>query len=388
MFPYLIVFGACTAICTLGCSSEKRGGKAVFYAASFAVVLILALFAGLRSSSVGTDTAGYAMPLFNLASGSSSFSSFYHLNWLRAWGWSSVDTIEIGYLGLVWIAAKLGSSQVLLFLTALLTVGPIYIALAMRRKELSLPVALFVFMFLYFNDALNAMRQWIAIAFIFLAFAGVYSDKKPLRAQPAVFVLVIVAYLFHTSAVLGFIPLLLMWFIRGGNAKLRIGLVAIAFLLVLVSVNSMRIFLINQGLVRYANYFGDGNLGFSFGQFLLKTPFVFAAIGLFTSKKIDQNTAAFYVCMALLALLCGQFSTLTDQSGRIGHYFDIYMIPTVGLLAGFFCNGVESKRIIDRKITFEASLYPFSILYCIVYWYYTYVLMNSCETMPYLFFWN
>ena len=64
------------------------------------------------------------------------------------------------------------------------------------------------------------------------------------------------------------------------------------------------------------------------------------------------------------------------------------MIPTVGLLAGFFCNGVESKRIIDRKITFEASLYPFSILYCIVYWYYTYVLMNSCETMPYLFFWN
>lgn len=135
MFPYLIVFGACTAICTLGCSSEKRGGKAVFYAASFAVVLILALFAGLRSSSVETDTAGYAMPLFNLASGSSSFSSFYHLNWLRAWGWPSVDTIEIGYLGLVWIAAKLGSPQVLLFLTALLTVGPIYIALAMRRKR-------------------------------------------------------------------------------------------------------------------------------------------------------------------------------------------------------------------------------------------------------------
>lgn len=388
MFPYLIVFGVCIAICALGCGSEKRGGKAGFYAASVAVVFILSLFAGLRSPSVGTDTAGYAIPLFNLATGSSTFSSFYHLNWLRAWGWSSVDTIEIGYLGLVWVAAKFGSPQVLLFLTSLFTVGPIYIALAMRRKELSLPAALFVFMFLYFSVTLNAMRQWIAIAFIFLAFVGFYDDKKPLRSQPALFALVIVAYLFHTSAVLGFIPLLLMWFMRGGNTKLRIGAVAVGLLVVLLGVNAMRGFLVGQGLVRYANYFGDGTLGFSLSQLLLRLPFLFVAVGLYSSNKVDQNTAAFYVCMALLGLICGQFGTLTDQSGRIGLYFDVYLIPTVGLLAGATSGGVDRKRVIDRKITLAACLYMASFLYCIIYWYYMYVLMNSSETMPYLFFWN
>lgn len=388
MFPYLIVFGACIAICALGCESEKRGGKAGFYAASVAVVLILSLFAGLRSPSVGTDVAGYAIPLFNLASGSSSFSSFYHLNWLRAWGWSSVDTIEIGYLGLVWIAAKLGSSQVLLFLTSLFTVGPIYIALAMRRKELSLPAALFVFMFQFFCVTLNAMRQWIAIAFVFLAFVGFYDKNKPLRTQPALFALVVVAYLFHTSAVLGFIPLLLMWFMRGGNTKLRIGVVTAGLPVVPLVVNAMRGFLVSQGLVRYASYFGDGTLGFSPGQLLLRLPFLFVAIGLYSSKKVDQNTAAFYVCMALLGLICGQFGTLTDQSGRIGLYFDVYLIPAVGLLAGAAGGGVERKRIIDRKITLAVCLYMASFLYCVIYWYYMYVLMNSSETMPYFFFWN
>lgn len=388
MLPYLVAFGICTVICILGCASPKSK-DAGFVVASVIVVLLLSLLAGLRSQTVGTDTQGYALPLYNLALGQIDFSAFYHQNWFRTWGWSSVDTIEIGYLILVWVSAKIGSFQFLLFMTSLLTVGPIYLALAMRRRELSLPLGFFVFMLLYFNVTLNAMRQWVAIAFMFLALIGVYDHRRPFRSQPVVIVLLVVSFIFHTSAILGLIPLLLMWFLKRGSVGLRLGLVVVLAAFILLGVNDFRTALIDRGFVRYANYFGDGNIQFSVPQLILRLPFLSVAFYLYTAGIVGKREAAFYLCMALIGLICGQFSTLTSQSGRIGQYFDIYLLPAVGILARPSA-GPEKQRggLLSRKITFSGLLSAFVVLYSIAYWYYSYLLMNSSETIPYLFFWS
>lgn len=387
MLPYLAVFGICNIICFIGCRFEKKD-KAGFYLASVVVVLMLSIFAALRSPVVGTDTTGYALPLYNMATNSSAFSEFYELDWYRSWGWSSVDTIEIGYLVFVWISAKLDSLQLLLFLTSFFTVGPFYLALAKRRKELSLPVAFFVFMLLYFNVTLNAMRQWIAMAFIFLALVGFYDQGKSLRSQPKVIAFVLIACLFHTTAVLAFIPLVLVWYLRGGNVGVRIVIVTAVLLTLILGVNLVREFLLGHGLVRYANYLGNGTLEFSAPQLILGLPFLLVAFQLYSSNRIDKRTAGFYVCVALIGIAFGQLSTLSLYSGRIGQYFDMYFISAAGFLAGSAQKSGVQSRLLDLKIDFRVILCVVVVLYCIAYWFYIYAFMDVGETIPYLFFWS
>ncbi|MDO4289763.1 MAG: EpsG family protein [Eggerthellaceae bacterium] len=386
MLPYLAVFAICAIASLLACAPSRRGNQG-FVCFSIFIVLLLSLFAGFRYQVVGTDTQGYALPLYNMAVMQTDFMSFYHQDWFRAWGWSTVDTIEIGYLVFVWISAKLGSFQLLLFLTSFFTVGPFYLALAMRR-EVSLPFGLFMFMFLYFNVTLNAMRQWIAIAFIFLALVGVYDSAKCLRSQPSVILLLVVAFLFHSSALLGAIPFLLMLFLKRGNTSIRLGIVVVVSVIALFSVNGFRVLLIDHGFVRYANYLGDGNTQLSVPQLVLRVPFLVVAGYLYKSGYLEKKEAAFYLCMAVIGLLCGQFSTLTEQSGRIGQYFDIYFLFAASILAKPTSSLSQGAGLIDGKITI-ASLFPvFVALYCIAYWCYSYVLMNSGETIPYVFFWS
>lgn len=387
MLPYLYIFAACIVTCAFVCRSSRREG-AGFIIVSIVIVLALSLFAGIRSISVGTDTAGYAAELYKLAESSRDFASFYGQNWIRAWGWSSVDTIEIGYLVLVWVSAKLGSFQILLFLTSLLTVGPIYLALALKRRELSLPLGLFIFLFLYFNVTLNAMRQWVAMALIFLALVGVYNPSRFLGKQPAVLLLLIGAYFFHTSAVLCVIPFLLACFLKRGSIRFRLCLVVVFSACILLGVNFFRSLLLNYGFVRYANYFGDGTLHISIPQIVLRLPFLVVACYLFITGKMNKREAAFYICMASLGIICGQFSTLTDQSGRIGQYFDIYILPAAGALASSSNQMKADTSLLNKKITSSSLLVAVVAIYSIVYWFYAYVLMGSGETIPYTIFWS
>lgn len=386
MFPYLVVFASCAAFSALGCAYENKS-RFLFYVSSGAVVLILVLFAALRAQCVGTDTSGYAISLYNLALASDSFMDFYTSDWLRTWGWSSVSTIEIGYLLFVWIASKLGSPQVLLFLTSLFTVGPIYIALVLRRREIAPPVSLFVFMLLYFNVTLNAMRQWIALSLLFLALIGLHDKDKTLHSQPLVYILLIIAAFFHASAVLGFLLLLVMRFMQCENSRLRIAIFPIFAIALLAGVGVLRVLLISFGLVRYANYLGDGTIGFSINQFILRLPFVFVAIELYRANVCDKRDASFYLTISLVGLILGQLATLTDQSGRITLLFDMYIIPAVGCLCGPSTMVNRFKRCLAFKASSSDLTLMASLLYCLVYWFYFYAIRNTGETIPYLFFW-
>lgn len=276
----------------------------------------------------------------------------------------------------------------LLFLTTLLTVGPIYLALAKRRSELSLPVSFFVFLLLYFNVTLNAMRQWIAMALLFLAFVGIYNDSKPIRSQPLFILLIICAYFFHTSAVLAIIMIFIIMFIKGENIGLKICIVSVALIGLIVALNLMRGFLLSRGLIRYANYLGDGTLGFSFPQLILRLPFLLVSLRLYSLESFNKNRAGFYLCLSLISIVCGQFSTLTSQSGRISQYFDMFFIPAIGFLVGTVNSKSSNTGLLELHIDYSLVLGVFSIVFSIAYWFFSYVYMGVGETIPYRFYWG
>lgn len=354
------------------------------------MILLLTLLAGLRASTVGTDTTSYALPLYQLASHSDSFAGFYSSSWYRVWRYSEVSSFEIGYLILVWLSSRLGSFQILLSLTSLLTIAPIYAALALKRDRVSLTVSMMLFMLVNFNTTLNGMRQWIAIAFVLLAVFALYRDDMPVFRQWKVILSLFVAFLFHTSAIIGILLLIIRLLLRKGNPVPRYFVITASALAVLLALGTMGRLLTAFGLDKYVTYIGTGSVHIVFSALTLQVPFFLLALYLFNSRRIDERTAVFFLTVMTLSVIASQMASVGTHSGRIGLYFDIFEIPLAGLVSKTFARRSDigtALPLIQQPLT--AILLPMICLaYGLFYWIYYYLVSGSGETIPYMFFWQ
>lgn len=393
MYIYFGAYAICAIISLFIC---RNGGKTrLFLVGSVAIVLILTLLAGLRSLTVGTDTSGYAIKLYKIARGSSTFASFLDIQWFREYRWTTVgESVEVGYLVLVWIARKFGSFQVLLFLTSFLTVCPFYYALARRRNDYYLPICLIMFMLIYFNWTLNAMRQWVAASWIFLSVFWLYDPSESLIHQKMSYTALFVAFLFHSSAVMGIAILIIRHFLKDERGFTRFFIiVCIVVVLVLftslISKSLVSKLLSAIGLSKFIGYLGSGSISFVFSGFILQLPFLVLALYLYKSKKVDSRLALFYLCIATLCLIFSQLASLGLHSGRISLYFDLFEIPLVGLIVSSEINksfGTCGRSILLQPVSCFV-ICGFVFAYSLVYWLVTYG-AGSGETLPYLFFWQ
>ena len=379
MLPYLISFFFSILILSIiqNWSSRSIGFK--FWL--FIAIIIPCLLAGLRADSIGTDVAGYAEPLFDLARSSSSFSDFYSSGWHRIWRYQSVSDFEIGYVVLVWISSRLFDSlQGLLFLSQLLTIVPIVWVLMKRENRSTLALGMLVYLLLYFNMSLNIMRQWIAMAFVFMGVIGLYSPGKKFRENSVCIIPVVLGFLFHNSALLGFMTLAIRLYLdskRGQLYRKIITVCAIAFLL-LFSIGAVSSVLSSIGFGHYVNYLGRYTIELMPNQIILRLPMLAFALWAFGRANRSDSSTAFVLCVLLIAILLSQLTSLGEQSGRIGLYFDIFSIVLPSLLFKTF------GRHDFGKLPTGTAL----ISYCVIYWAFFYVISGSGETVPYLPFWN
>ena len=79
MWPYLVSFTFSIAILSVVSAWNRKGVGFWFW--TVVALLIPCLLAGFRAETIGTDVAGYAKPLFDLASNSSSFADFSNAHW-------------------------------------------------------------------------------------------------------------------------------------------------------------------------------------------------------------------------------------------------------------------------------------------------------------------
>lgn len=381
MIIYLVCF---TMSCWLLKQADKiKNNKLFRLIVIFLSLLLPCLLSGLRYETIGTDVLVYVKPLFNCAKYADSFSDFLLMN---------VDNIrivqdyEIGFTSIVFFVAKLTNNfQILLFVIQSLIIFPIYSGLK-KFKCLDGKVwfSMLVFYLMFFNSTLNAMRQYIGIAFVFYGCSCLINDSK---SKFKFFKYLIIGILFHNSSIIG----LTIYFIytslkKQNNIRLvfnnykvslsKIMLLLIIFLGIFFIINSniLEVLVRDIGFERYSRYI-SGNALFSIFALLRFLPPLLLFFILRNKFVKENQNAYFYMLAFALTLIINQFSTANIRAGRIGYLFSIFNIVSFTLL----CN-LDNNKKNNRLVSF------FTIIYLLVYWYYIFVYSGSSETIPYVFF--
>ena len=379
MAIYLLGFAISVALIAI---AEKQKTK-LFILLSVLALLIPCLISGLRAANVGTDTTVYLKPLTQAALSAKNLPEYLRTYWFYSWRNVYVKDYEIGFSLLVYIAAKFtGSMAAVQFAVGAMILVPIYIALCRNRKKLPIWLGMLFFYLFFFNSTLNMMRQWVAMAFLLLAFQFLTEKKWGL-----VVVFSLCALLFHMSAILVIVTYFiyfLLYVIRRSlfvhnNFRVTGKILAVGFITVVTLVAILNLDLVIKlmgivGIDRFSNYLKGNQMRLLINQILIRLPII--ALFIINWKHLRKFTplGAFYMAMLLLDVVLAQLISVDVYSFRIGYFFTIYLllgIPT--LYASIPC---PAKRTATTTLL---------VAYCLFYWYYTYVLQLRHETYPYAF---
>lgn len=379
MAVYLIGFALSTFLIAI---SEKKH-RNFFALCSFFALLIPCLIAAFRATTVGTDVEVYVTRLTDAAFSSSSFGNFRSGSWSIGYRDQLISDYEIGFSLMLYSVAKLTHSlPAVLFTIQALVVIPIFAALARNRKKMPVWLGMLVFYLMFYNATLNMMRQWIAMPFLLLAFQ-LLAEKKYLGCA----IFSAVAFLFHLSAILVIPVYVVYWFLQAqkhlvfqaGNVKItgRMLCALVICLVALVAVLNLHLVLrvlTALGIDRFNNYLEGNQISLMVSQVVLRLPPI--ALVLFNWKQLRKYTphAVFFLAMLLLDVVAAQLISVDVYAFRIGHYFVQYII--LAAPAMYAC----------RKKGFERTLTVLLLVgYCLLYWYFTYVLQGRHSTIPYAF---
>ena len=341
--------------------SGRKGAVPVFCLA----VLVPAILAGIRDYTIGTDIATYGHWLFVAAKSSSNPMSFAIHN----------PSIDFLYSVFVYCIAHLFETEHwLYFFTGLLIYGFTLAGLFRYRKHISISIAWLCYLFLFYGDTLNAMRQCIALAILVLAFSYFQT-----RDMVKFGVLTVMAFLFHTTSII-IVLFVATYFLleKKNDLQTRTCILAVIVGLLLgyakiidVAVN---IRLLDVKFLKYGNAISTG---FSLNPLIIRLPYLLF-IGLFYSayagkKKIGirRTFADFTILMIILEMLTAEMRSINPTLYRISLYFGIYRCIGIGQL-------VKSLRLNNRRII-TAIIW----IMLTVTWYYQNVIQGNNQIYPF-----
>lgn len=373
------IFGFLSSILIIRYAQKKN--KSTFILLSVIAILIPCFIAAVRDKTIGTDVLVYVEPLKNAAINSKSITEYFNSYWFHIWRNYYVSSYEIGFSILVYIVAKLfGNIQFVLFFIQLLTIIPLYLALAPKRKEYPIWLAMAVYYLMFYNASLNMMRQWIAMSFLLLSFKSLTNGNKKVG-----FLWFIVAYLFHTSALIGIIIYFAYKFIYKQNKIVFMtskkfipkNIISIIFLSLIAFIavfgtGAMIRFISILGLNKFTNYI-NGNVYFLPNQIMMRLPLIILYIFNWRKMNSKDKLTPFYFTMICWDLIASQLISVNVYAFRISMFFaayNIFFIPTL----------VVSQKKKINKILITILIF----LYLIYYWCYTYVIQGMHATIPYV----
>lgn len=339
-------------------------------------VLLPCVLAGCRDYSVGTDVMVYAKPMFDTA-----LKITDPVLYTAAWILNSI-ACELLYYWMPWIIAQFSDNcHWLLFATQLLITVPTYFAIKKYQKFFAVDMwlAMLLWNILMYNNGLNAMRQMIAISFIFLACA--YVMEKRWRFA---IIYTVIAIGFHNTGLLGIGIFSLYYLLREDitstsyqRTRQLLILVFFSAIFILLTIVGIQ-FLMNEGLIRptYDAYFADGEYASNalsttvISNFLLYLFLMLFHYHILIKCKVEW---LFFTIVSFI-IFVGQFSTLINQYlGRVFLYFFPFQVLGVSMIGR--CYRGESRFIWHIAL----------ILMMLVYWYYRIVHMGATDSANYIF---
>ena len=345
------------------------------------------IFAGMRALNVGTDIMVYAYQTFEKSSAYTSLNSFLNVN-----------SIEGGYAALAFICSHLcGNVHVFLAFTAMLQIIPIYICAVKLRNEYNMIWPMMIYLMIFYIVGFNVMRQSIAASWMLLAFL-LLEEKRYVK----MIFTCIVALLFHSTAILGILFLLLaLVFDKIRNKKILMSICIFFFIIFVYLMQYWDVIIVFIGkygflgqdkIVGYSNIFREANLSNymysleiaqyieSIFKVLLIIPVIFYKNNY---KNKYFNTSIGIYLMGILVYLFFFIYYHTSYGYRISIYAEYYLIVLLPFLMAKN-KAANGKRIILLRRMPIRVLVTFTIAF--MNWFILFVVLQTHGTYPFKLF--
>ena len=361
--------------------------------------------AGAREYTVGTDIATYGNYVFTAASKAVRLRTY-----LRA-----QREIEPLYKALAFFVSRFTNNpHWFYFVTALIICVFTMYGLWYYRRWCSMTLGWACFLFLFYGDTLNTMRQCLALALVFAAFP-MFLEKKYIRFA----LLNAAAILFHVTGIIALIlPVLYLFMKKVPPRWLQFFLVIACMGVILFYSPLLRIVLQMNLLPRkFSRYLAKG-VAFAFNPTILRLPFLIPVIlyydrfcgfrevsetilsdgagdGAGPGEAAVRTAAAsvrgteetvlpegpeesrafgmFVVLMILLEICTVQLRSVRPALYRISYYFGYYRFIAYSRLI----------RVLRRDN--RAIITAVLLLYLAVLWYYQNVIQGNNQIYPYVY---
>lgn len=346
-------------------------------------ILLPAILAGCRAATIGVDVSVYAIPSFEQAVHSKNIIAFFSRQRLGG-------NTDLGFNFIVYAVSLLANDyHWSLFVYELIAVWVMYLGMSRLEKQYGIPVwlgMLFYYLTIY-NASLNIMRQAMAVSFVFLAFT--YLTCKEYKKYA---VLMVVAFLMHSSAVIGFVilPLYLILQVQNGSSEKKQifrGLFVIAGVMVIAAAGPQIVrMLVHIGLFRenYLKYLQGGSYStisqgrsISIAELMIQLAYIAVFLMYYRIMNRKGMQGLFYLMISGMVLAITCFSPLfAEYISRMSYYF--IPLQMVGLTNTTLCYKKSRRGVWTCLI----------LLFVFATWLRTYVFLGYHATVPYEFFWG
>ena len=297
----VVLFGAIL----LALLAQKKDNKKLLVAS----ILVFSLVSGLRSRSVGVDTAAY----YN------SFENQFPNTW---------EFPEIGFRCISnFLYTVFGNPTVLMVIYAIITNYLIIMRLWDFRKKCSFVTMVILYALIVFIPTLNVMRQYLAISILF--FSTRLLDKRKILHY--IIVVFACALIHQTSLLALLIPFVYVW--SSLSAKTKIIIIAPASILAIYVLSLVFRFESNH----IENYFSDGNkisnINITFIYRFVIFVVSYLMCGLWRKKKNCNDRFSIYSFLYFAGLSFSSMGMFYFVMARIGYYYLIFELLYWGRLS-------------------------------------------------------
>ncbi len=234
------------------------------------------------------------------------------------------------------------------------------------KKNISMPMSLFIFYMYHFSFGLNIIRQMIAVSIVFFSIRYLH-QRKPLKYILSV----VIASMFHNTAIICLLFYLIIYIVSYKNYFFKwmyMVLVLISPIIIPVGIKIlMRIEIFSQ----YKKYiYSDFSLGIGY---LIKIIPIFLPIFIYI-KQIKKENPLFepYVLLSLLNIPFQLIGYFVNVGSRLVYYTNIfyYLLPAI-LIVSLYKK--EEKFIIKT----------YYISYFLLNYILNFIMLKAAEVYPY-----
>lgn len=373
MLAYLGTFGISIGLTFWAESLQKKEKVKESALCLFLALLLVVLLAGLRDYTVGTDTLGYLKWIETAA----KYDTF--LEYLNSW----YTGREVLSCGIAYVAGKLNSAHLFFLAFAAAIYGGAMTALVMVRETVSLPYAWAAYLFFMYGISLNQIRQSAAVTLVLCAFAFLQRKK-----YVAFFALLVMAYLFHLTALLALVILILYLILQKWDTKeVKTVIIAAILLFAVFAVPILRLVL-ETGIFgdRFAGYLNSlSGSPFSIKPVIVRLPFFIMPLFFYRefaqeekakSYTFHNQDADFLLILLFIEMVLAILRTVSAEIYRMSFYFETFRCMAIGRMMHTLEKNPDRKKW-TRLV--GASLFFMFVMI----WLYQIVLQQNDWTFPY-----